>query len=66
MATTAALDAIGNNISNVNNIVLKKQFMMQKYLTSFTTFDYNKFTNEIIGKNIKENEVVKKLIFVDS
>ena len=40
--------------------------MMQKYLTSFTTFDYNKFTNEIIGKNIKENEVVKKLIFVDS
>ena len=55
MATTAALDVVGNRIPNVKNIVWKKQFMMQKYLTYFITSDYNRFANKIIDKNIKEN-----------
>ena len=53
LATTAAFDAVGNKIPNVNNLVKKGTFydpktsdIEQKY---FSTSDYNKFTNKIIN-----------------
>ena len=51
LATTAAFDAVGNKIPNVNNLVKKETFydakisdIDKKY---FSTSDYNKFTNKI-------------------
>ena len=51
LATTAAFDAVGNKIPNVNNLVKKEIFfdakisdIEKKY---FSTSDYNKFTNKI-------------------
>ena len=33
LATTAAFDAVGNKIPNVNNLVKEEHFMIQKHLT---------------------------------
>ena len=51
LATTAAFDAVGNKIPNVNNLVKKEIFFDAKISDTekkyFSTSDYNKFTNKI-------------------
>ena len=56
MATTAALDAVMNEILNVNDLAkktdcdAKRSDIEGKY---FTITDYNKFINEILDAKIK-------------
>ena len=51
LAATAAFDAVGNKIPNVNNLVKKEIFFDAKISDTekkyFSTSDYNKFTNKI-------------------
>ena len=59
LATTAALLAVENKISNVNDPVKKTDYEAKikdiegKY---FTTTDYNKFTNDILDSKIKNKK----------
>ena len=65
LATTAALTAIENKIPDVSNLVKKTDCdydakisdIENKYIT---TPDYNKFTKDIVAKNIKNKELVDK------
>ena len=64
LATTAALNAVNDKMSNVCNLLKKKQIMMQKisYIESkyFTVSGYNKFMNNIINNKTKEMQLVKE------
>ena len=58
LATTATLNAVKNEISNISNTVRKTDYDAEtpdidgKY---FTMSDYNKFTNDILDAKIKKN-----------
>ena len=61
--TTAALKTVNNKIPDISNLVTKTDYdakikdIESKY---FTTYDYNKFMNEIVDNTIKEKGFVKK------
>ena len=63
--TISALNVVENKIHNVNDLVKKTDYdttisdIEAKYLT---TSDYNKFTVEILNKNIKEKRLVDKFV----
>ena len=68
LATTAALDAIENQILKVTDRFKKSdddtniKYIKSKY---FTTSDYDKFKNDILHKKIKIKSLINP-IFLDS
>ena len=53
LATAAALNAVEHKVPNVSNLIKKEKADSDSKISdikskNFTTFDYNKFTNEII------------------
>ena len=72
LATTAALNAVNNEIPNVSDLI-KKAGCDTKTLNIdskyFTTSDYNKFTNNILDAKIKNKKLVNKSVisgFIDN
>ena len=63
LTTTAALNAVDNNIPNISSLVKKDYNAKISDIESkyFTTSGYNKFTNEMIGNKLKEKQLVKKM-----
>ena len=61
LATNSALNAVENKIPDVSNLVRETDYDTKTSdieSECFTTFDYDKFTNEIINNEIKEKKLV--------
>ena len=63
LATTAALATVEDKIPDVSNFVKKADDNFSK--KSFTTFDWNKFTKNILDTKIKEKKLVNESDIAD-